>query len=274
MALFSTGGAHMHLRDTWKIFMLAWAVLFAAGRSSGGALESPCEGQSFERFDIPPAVMDTAYAEYPEIAATARIEGTVSVAVSIAADGSFFGASIVRAVHPLLDRRALNAARSCTYAPATSGGVAVPGMVLIEYEFNAAREVMRKRAEWEGRRRWPAPLVSEVAECRSTGRTGLWETGVYVYEGIVVEGNMSVEALRVILDQCQDRAAVGERPVSVYNYTAFYPEFRPNPETCGDIVVNTRHKWSDSGECVTTGVHRFRISEDRIECMSSEVWSE
>jgi len=253
---------------------LAGAMLLTAGPGRAQLSGSQCDGLNFDSFEFPPAVIDTFFAEYPAIAAQAGIEGTVTVKVKVAADGSFCSATVVSGIHPLLDRPARLAARECVFAPAMSGGTPVPGTVLIDYVFNATREHLRKEAEWAERLRWPAPLVSDVAQCISVERAGIWETGIYVYDGIVVEGDMSLAVLRDILHQVEEHAVGGEQPVSVYNYSAFFPRFRPNPDKCGDIAVNTCLESTESGKCAKTGVHRFRIGEQGAVYLSHEVWTE
>lgn len=71
---------------------------------------------------------------YPDIARSARVDGTVRIAAMIGADGSVGHTRIVRSV-PLLDHAALDAVRQWQYRPAMRNGRPVPVRVTVDVKF-------------------------------------------------------------------------------------------------------------------------------------------
>jgi protein TonB len=74
-------------------------------------------------------------ADYPEIARLAGMQGTVMVKVEVDVDGTVRRASILKGVHPLLDRPALAAARRLVFEPGTQRGMPVSCWVAVPFRF-------------------------------------------------------------------------------------------------------------------------------------------
>jgi TonB family protein len=72
--------------------------------------------------------------EYPEIARSAGVQGTVTIAATVGADGTVRGAKVIRSV-PLLDAAALEAVKQWTYKPSTLNGKAVPADLVVNVQF-------------------------------------------------------------------------------------------------------------------------------------------
>jgi TonB family protein len=71
---------------------------------------------------------------YPAIARAAGVEGTVTIAAAIDANGNVTGTSVVRSV-PLLNQAALDAVKEWQFEPQRVGGRAVPSMVTVSVNF-------------------------------------------------------------------------------------------------------------------------------------------
>lgn len=72
--------------------------------------------------------------EYPEIARSAGVEGTVTIAATVDAKGTIEKARVVRSV-PLLDAAALDAVKQWTYKPSMLNGKAVPADLVVNVQF-------------------------------------------------------------------------------------------------------------------------------------------
>ena len=75
-------------------------------------------------------------ADYPEIARHAGLEGTVVVHVLVGPNGKVIDAVVVKSVHPLLDRAAVNAALLCRFRPAKQREIPVKAWLAVPYRFN------------------------------------------------------------------------------------------------------------------------------------------
>jgi TonB family protein len=82
----------------------------------------------------PPAKIKNVQPVYPALARDARIEGTVTLAVAVDADGKVSEARVLRSV-PLLDQAALDAVRQWEYSPMRRGDRAVPTVMTVNVNF-------------------------------------------------------------------------------------------------------------------------------------------
>jgi periplasmic protein TonB len=73
--------------------------------------------------------------DYPEMARASQLEGPVVVKVQVGTDGSVLQAIVIQAVHPMLDREAVKAARRCKFKPGKQRGVPVKAWMAIPYAF-------------------------------------------------------------------------------------------------------------------------------------------
>jgi TonB family protein len=81
-----------------------------------------------------PVKLTDVMPEYPEIARSAGVQGTVTIAATVATDGTIDGAKVVRSV-PLLDAAALEAVKQWTYKPSMLNGKAVPANLVVNVQF-------------------------------------------------------------------------------------------------------------------------------------------
>jgi TonB family protein len=72
--------------------------------------------------------------EYPAVAKSARVGGTVQVELTVAPDGKVADARVVKSV-PILDQAALDAVKQWEYTPTRLKGVAVPVIVNVAINF-------------------------------------------------------------------------------------------------------------------------------------------
>ena len=72
---------------------------------------------------------------YPESALRDRIEGTVRLEVAISANGSVTSTDIVKGVRDDIDNAAKAAVRLWKFAPASAGGKAISGPVIVSLDF-------------------------------------------------------------------------------------------------------------------------------------------
>jgi TonB family protein len=99
----------------------ARAKLASTAVRVGGAIRNPVKTK-----DVTP--------EYPAIAKSARVGGTVQVEATIGPDGKVADARVVKSV-PMLDQAALDAVKQWEYKPTMVKGVAVPVIVTVAINF-------------------------------------------------------------------------------------------------------------------------------------------
>lgn len=87
----------------------------------GGAVRNPVKVR-----DVPP--------QYPAIAKSARVGGTVEVEATIGPDGKVADARVLKSV-PMLDQAALDAVRQWEYKPTMVKGVPVPVIITVAINF-------------------------------------------------------------------------------------------------------------------------------------------
>lgn len=71
---------------------------------------------------------------YPEIARSARIDGTVQLEATVGQDGRVVDARVLQSV-PMLDQAALDAVQQWQYEPATQNGKPVPVVMKVNVKF-------------------------------------------------------------------------------------------------------------------------------------------
>lgn len=99
----------------------ARATLMSTAVRVGGAIRNPVKTK-----DVAP--------EYPAIAKSARVGGTVQVEATIGPDGKVADARVVKSV-PLLDQAALDAVKQWEYKPTMVKGVPVPVVITVAINF-------------------------------------------------------------------------------------------------------------------------------------------
>jgi TonB family protein len=99
--------------------------------SPGDGAPSPTFLDSFTG----PAVVSRVEPEYSAEALLARLEGNVTIAVSVAPDGSITDLQLLRPLGLGLDEAALNALRLWRFAPATDHGQAAAGVIPVTLQF-------------------------------------------------------------------------------------------------------------------------------------------
>jgi TonB family protein len=82
----------------------------------------------------PPVKIKDVTPVYPTIAKAAGVEGTVTIAAAIDANGNVTGVSVLRSV-PMLNQAALDAVKEWQYQPQRVAGKAVPSMVTVNVKF-------------------------------------------------------------------------------------------------------------------------------------------
>jgi protein TonB len=100
----------------------------AAAPAGGGIAPIPVQGNAMpERiFHVQP--------QYPTIARSARVQGTVTVEVIVGPSGTVEQARVVRSI-PALDDAAVAAVRQWKYKPTVVNGAAVPVTMLVHVAF-------------------------------------------------------------------------------------------------------------------------------------------
>jgi protein TonB len=106
-----------------------------SGQTAVDTLQEAAAGE-FEPFDTPPSVIDSATPVYPEEARQQQLEGSVRVKVIVGADGLVESAEVLESTGgPILERAAVEAARSYRFTPATRDGVAIRSVVALPFHF-------------------------------------------------------------------------------------------------------------------------------------------
>jgi protein TonB len=92
-------------------------------------------GTEFEISQEKPVLTQFISPDYPEMARASQLEGTVVVKVQVGPDGSVLQAVVLTAVHPLLDKEAVKAAKRCKFQPGRQRGIAVKAWMAIPFAF-------------------------------------------------------------------------------------------------------------------------------------------
>ena len=82
----------------------------------------------------PPHKIKDVAPVYPEIARSARIDGTVQLEATVGQDGKVVDARVLQSV-PMLDQAALDAVQQWQYQPATQNGKPVPVVMKVNVKF-------------------------------------------------------------------------------------------------------------------------------------------
>ena len=82
----------------------------------------------------PPHKIKDVTPVYPEIARSARIDGTVQLEATVGQDGKVVDARVLQSV-PMLDQAALDAVQQWQYEPATQNGKPVPVVMKVNVKF-------------------------------------------------------------------------------------------------------------------------------------------
>lgn len=92
-------------------------------------------GDEFEVSQEKPVLTQYVSPDYPEMARASQLEGTVVVKVQVGTDGTVLQAVVLTAVHPLLDKEAVKAAKRCKFQPGRQRGIAVKAWMAIPFAF-------------------------------------------------------------------------------------------------------------------------------------------
>ncbi len=87
-----------------------------------------------------PQMQNKVVPKYPQEARDAGIEGKVIVVAVIGEDGSVTEARVMKSVHDLLDKAALEAAAQMTFTPAYIDGTPVKVQMAVPYQFTLSEE--------------------------------------------------------------------------------------------------------------------------------------
>ncbi len=96
-------------------------------------------GDSYGNFEVSqdkPKLIKFQRPDYPEMARASQLEGTVVVKIQVGTDGSVLQAMVIQAVHPLLDKAAVDAARRCRFIPGKQRGISVKAWMAIPFVFS------------------------------------------------------------------------------------------------------------------------------------------
>jgi periplasmic protein TonB len=96
-------------------------------------------GDMFVASQDKPRILKYAQPDYPEMARVSQLQGTVIVKVQVGTDGSVIQAIVIQAVHPILDRAAVDAAKRCKFKPGKQRGIPVKAWMAIPYAFSLTR---------------------------------------------------------------------------------------------------------------------------------------
>ncbi|MFP2927227.1 TonB-dependent receptor domain-containing protein [Pyxidicoccus sp. 3LG] len=102
-----------------------------------GAPATPDGGVAPRPAFVPPSLAADSPAPYPPQLAAQGVAGIVKLELLIDEAGEVESATLVEALHPLLDRAALHAAPSLRFTPATMDGQPVQVRLFFEYRFEA-----------------------------------------------------------------------------------------------------------------------------------------
>jgi TonB family protein len=109
----------------------AAALARGKGALSRAAMESP-DGT------LPPRILESTPAPYPESARARGVEGTVVLMVLVRRDGSVGAASVSRGLEDSLDESALRTVKEWKFLPAIRNGKTVEVVLEVEVDFHAS----------------------------------------------------------------------------------------------------------------------------------------
>lgn len=93
-------------------------------------------GGDFFVFDRAPRIISRVDPVYPPRALEHRIEGRVTMKVTVATDGSVARAKVVHSDHAILDKAALATVRQWRFKPGEMKGRVVPTTIIVPLEFD------------------------------------------------------------------------------------------------------------------------------------------
>ncbi|GJM43316.1 MAG: hypothetical protein DHS20C21_01580 [Gemmatimonadota bacterium] len=97
----------------------------------------PPGGSGFFVFDKPPSLRNAVTPEYPSLARSAEIEGTVRVKIDVDERGRVINAVVVQSVaQGIFDKAALDAVRQWIFEPAEQSGNKVKSTVVVGVQFS------------------------------------------------------------------------------------------------------------------------------------------
>lgn len=256
------------------IGLLALALILsvpaAATEIVGGRIADCPRVGNFD-YDTAPSFVDSAAVEYPSLARIVPIEGVVVVDVIVLDSGLPCDAVVVSGVNPLLNNAAMLAANMSRYAPATSGGTAVPGVCRVSYGFWTSDPRFQRQA-------WPQaplthPLVSELGTASKKKTPVGIEYLEILYEGVPIRGDMPVSLFNEVTAQVKARAG-GDRPIlHINNYLSLPREWDPDYacqwQEKGDISVDVAEVPEGTDKARTRCTYRFYYRGQQVE--SSDV---
>jgi protein TonB len=127
VALDSEVDEDVEVADTLLDSEDVMADMFGDGSDAGG--------EEFQVSQEKPVLTQFISPDYPEMARASQLEGTVVVKVQVGPDGSVLQAVVLTAVHPLLDKEAIKAAKRCKFQPGRQRGIAVKAWMAIPFAF-------------------------------------------------------------------------------------------------------------------------------------------
>lgn len=117
----------------FAMFSTAVAVAFLASQV---AVE-PASRTTCDIDDGPARIVRSAIPEIPQIAKQLQFNGTSVIRLDLSDTGDLVAASVARSSgYDILDRAAIQTARSMVYAPETRSCVAMPGSYALKVEFS------------------------------------------------------------------------------------------------------------------------------------------
>jgi len=115
-----------------------------------------------------PVLVERTEVPYPEVARQAGIGGTVSLEISVAADGSVSDVKLVRGVSHELDEAAMVAAKKFRFRPATRGGTAIAATVLFDQTFTVRPHLSAETTAEPAANEMPPPTPTPQPTFEST----------------------------------------------------------------------------------------------------------
>ncbi len=224
------------------ITIIATLLVLSGGAERGPLSLTPdCTVENFGGFEIAPSFLDSFAVDYPEMARRARIEGQVKLRIYVNSNGELACVKIIERFHPILDKRAMVAAKYSKYQPAEAGGKPVNGYFDVNYNFNLsswAKDMGVKVRDKKPPVDLVPPMISQLGiRTNSDERFPKYE-----YRGVGFAGDVSLRVYEECLGQISDKLRGPEIPYWVV-HRLVWPTTKPNDYiTKGDLEIKTCEK--------------------------------
>jgi TonB family protein len=187
--------------------MLTLILTMLIGAINVSAQRTRIAGGESNAAVIPPRIIKSSPASYPEYGLTLRVEGTVTLEAKVDVHGNLTNVRVVKGLGFGLDEQAIAAVQTWQFAPALKNGVPVEAITQIDVDFKLPASVGPPKTKGTsetvrmGPGVIPPTVISRVQpDYTEEARAAKYEGTVVVKATVGVDGTLKVEKVLRELD--------------------------------------------------------------------------